>query len=114
MSTLFEKLTAANLPISSASENGEISGLPGVVMTQEQKQLFNDIILEHFHPTEYADLLVSRTDISQLKNEYQSTITQLQTIESATNPTNAQVVAAVKFTAKTLRLLLRLLARQYK
>lgn len=50
----------------------------------------------------------------QLKAEYTSTITTLQTIEGTTNPTNAQVVAAVKFLAKTLRLLLKFLAKQYK
>lgn len=32
-------------------------------------------------------------------------------IENATSPTNAQIIAAVKFLAKTLRLILKLLAR---
>jgi hypothetical protein len=53
----------------------------------------------------------SEIDKASLKAEYQATITQLQNIEAATNPTNAQVIAAVKFLAKTLRLLLKLLAR---
>jgi hypothetical protein len=112
--TLLEKLTAAGLPIASATESGEISGLPGIPMTQKQERIFQDILLEHFRPAEYAELLLSRSDESQLKSEYQATIAQLQTIENATNPTNAQVIAAVKFLAKTLRLLLKLLARQLK
>ncbi len=49
----------------------------------------------------------------QLKAEYINTIQTLQQIESAINPTNAQVIAAVKFMARTIRLLLKLLARQY-
>jgi hypothetical protein len=48
---------------------------------------------------------------AQIKAEYQATITQLLAIEAATNPTNAQVIAAVKFLAKTIRLLLKILAR---
>lgn len=47
----------------------------------------------------------------QLRTEYLNTISQLQNIEAATSPTNAQVIAAVKFLARTLRLLLKLLAR---
>ena len=54
MTTLFEKLTAAGLPIASASESGEISGLPGITMTPEQDELFRDICREHFHPVEFA------------------------------------------------------------
>lgn len=44
---------------------------------------------------------------------YQNTIDQLQQIENATNPTNAQVIAAVKFLAKTLRILIRLFVKFY-
>jgi hypothetical protein len=62
-----------------------------------------------------ADYLAKLNDQNttrlQIRTEYQTTITQLQSIEAATNPTNAQVIAAVKFLAKTLRLLLKLLAR---
>ena len=50
-------------------------------------------------------------DRQQLKAEYQATIDQLQNIENAQSPTNAQVVAAVKYLAKTIRLMLKLLAR---
>ena len=48
-----------------------------------------------------------------IKAEYKSAIDTLTQIENATSPTNAQVIAAMKFMAKTLRLLLRLLARRY-
>ena len=114
MATLFEKLIAANLPVESATESGAISMLPGAIMTDAQRSLFSDIILEHFQPSLYADLLVFRGDQQQLKNEYLSTIATLQQIEDTVSPTNAQVISAVKFIAKTLRLLLKLIVRLYK
>jgi len=46
-----------------------------------------------------------------LIKQYQSTLNTLGNIESAVNPTNAQLIAAVKFLANTLGLLLKLLAR---
>lgn len=52
-----------------------------------------------------------KIDRDKLRVEYLSTLNTLSQIENATSPTNAQVIAAVKFLAKTLRLLLRLLAR---
>lgn len=54
MSTLFEKLTAAGLPIASATEDGAISGLPSVSMTDTQRAQFDAIVNEHFDPTGYA------------------------------------------------------------
>lgn len=51
--------------------------------------------------------------IDQVKSEYSNTITTLLTIENTVSPTNAQVIAAVKFLAKTVRLILRFLARHY-
>lgn len=48
MTTLFQKLQAADLPISAATEDGAISGMPGVVMTQEQEETMQEIIREHF------------------------------------------------------------------
>ena len=53
----------------------------------------------------------SESSRDALKAEYQATISTLLQIENATSPTNAQVVVAVKFLAKTLRLLLKFLAR---
>lgn len=48
MVTLYEKLVAAGVPISEATEGGAISGMPGVVMTQEQEETMQEIIREHF------------------------------------------------------------------
>jgi len=52
-----------------------------------------------------------RANREQIKAEYVATLATLADIENAISPTNAQVIAAVKFMAKTLRLLLKMLAR---
>ena len=106
--TIFSELQAAGLPVISAAENGNISM---GIMSMDQQAIFQDILLRYFLPSAYAELQISKVDKQQLKDEYLATVTQLQSIEAATNPTNAQVIAAVKFLAKTLRLLLKLLAR---
>jgi hypothetical protein len=64
--------------------------------------------------TPTAEELDEEARTQQLKDEYQSTISTLQQIEGLTNPTNAQVVQAVKFLAKTQRLTLKLLARMIR
>lgn len=106
--TIFEKLVNAGIPVISANENGEIST---EILTADQEKTFKDILLEHFNPSKYAEILLERSDKAQLKAEYLNTIATLQQIEDAVNPTNGQVISAVKFLAKTLRLLLKLIAR---
>ena len=114
MATLYDKLIAAGLPVASATEAGLVDGMPGVPFTEAQRLKLEDILLEHFQPAVYADLLIYRADKTQLATEAQATITTLQNFEAVTNPTNAQVIAAVKFLAKTLRLILKFIVRQYK
>lgn len=63
MATLFEKLIAAGLPIGSATEDGAISGLPGVSMTDAQQAQFATIIHEHFNPTGYAAATTAKNAI---------------------------------------------------
>lgn len=112
MPTLFEKLTAAGLPIESASDEEGIH--IGTGITQDQIQLMGEILLQHQNPADYQTYLNGKTDRQQLKDEYLSTISTLTQIENASSPTNAQVITGVKFIAKALRLLLKLLARQYQ
>lgn len=114
MPTLFEKLTAAGLPIKSASDEEGVHLIAGAELTPAQSELMGELILQHQNPADYQIYLNSKTDRQQLKAEYQNTIDTLIQIENATSPTNAQVIAGVKFIAKTLRLLLKLLARQYQ
>lgn len=58
-------------------------------------------------------LSIADPETYQRKSTYLSTVATLTDIENAASPTNAQVIAAVRFMAKTLRLLLKLLVRQY-
>lgn len=108
--TLYEKLLAAELPVISADETGAVS--MGAI-TPEQQELFQDILLEHFQPDKYAELLEYRATRLALKDEYLAAITTLQNIQNATNPTNAQVIAAVKYEAKTLERLLKFMKANF-
>jgi len=111
--TLYEKLIAAGLPIAGATEQGEISGLPGTIFTDAQNQTMVDIILEHFKPAEYTALLAWRIDVQQLRDDYLAAIARLEQIENATTFTTNQVIAAIQDMAKYERLILKLLRRQY-
>ena len=108
--TLLSNLTTAGLPVSQAQEDGN-SITWSTPPTDEQMQLCRDIVLQYVDPTAQADIQAGRADRAQIKAELQATITQLKAIEDAVSPTNAQVIAAVKFLARTLRLMLKLLAR---
>lgn len=55
-----------------------------------------------------------QSTLTQLRNEYLDTISQLETIQNTANPTNAQVVAAVKYLAGRMELLLKFLKKQYQ
>lgn len=109
--TLYEKLIAAGLPIQSATEDGAITGLPGVAMTPAQIQTMNDIILEYFNPAEYADLIAWRTNAQELKAVYQDMIARLEQIQAASNPTNAQVIQAVKDEALYIERIMKVIKR---
>jgi len=110
--TLYEKLIAAGLPIASATEQGQISGLPGAVFTDEQIQTMNDVILEHLKPVEYAELIAYRADVQALRDDYLWAIGRLGQIQAAVNPTNAQVIQAIKDLAKIQERLLKFLKSQ--
>lgn len=113
MATLFERLTTAGLPVESASDEEGIRITPGIALTFEQSNLLGEIVLEHQDPTDYAEYLADKATRQQIRDGYLATIVQLETIENATSPTTAQVVAAVKFLAKTMRLLIKFLARRF-
>lgn len=53
--------------------------------------------------------IVADVDRQQLKSDYLNAITQLESIQNAVNPTNAQVISAVKFNSKTIEEVLKVL-----
>lgn len=114
MATLYEDLIAAGLPVESASLEHGVRLLPGSNMTLPQWNKLGEIVLSHQSPAAYTDLLQFRADRDQLKNEYQSTVNTLLDIENRANPTNAQVITAIRFLAKTVRIMLKLFVRIYK
>lgn len=113
--TIFEELQAAGLPVISADESGSISM---GYMTPQQKQQFDDIVLNHFDPTAYQNVLQQRTDLQALKDAYQDMITRLEQIQNAgvvpfTQTGFNQVVQAVKdeslYVERIMKFLKRLL-----
>lgn len=67
------------------------------------------------HVLDGADVTITAAPHkNNLRDEYAAAITTLTQIRDATSPTNAQVIAAVKYEAKILLLLLKLIARIYK
>lgn len=103
----------AGLPIISVNEIDGSDPVFSRALTDAEAQLYGELKLQYYDPTKYNELLDDRANKQQIRDEYQATITQLQTIETTTSPTNAQVVAAVKFLAKTLRILLKFIVRAY-
>lgn len=110
--TLQQKLLDANLPVISADENGSVSTGP---MTEDQRRVFQDILLEYFEPSKYAELLAERANMKALKDNYLTAIARLQQIQNAATTTNAQAVQAIKDMAliqeRTLKLLKKFLTK---
>lgn len=108
--TLLANLQAAGLPISDAAEDGN-SITWAASPTDLQLQSCRDIVLQYVDPTTYNNQQQDKTLRQQLQTDYQNTITQLEAIQNTASPTNAQVIAAVKYLAKTLELLIKILVR---
>lgn len=64
-------------------------------------------------PAEWQTYLtIADPDRAAWSGEYQTALDQLDTIANYAAPTNAQVIAAVKYMAKVLRILLKIIARK--
>lgn len=103
--TLYDSLIAAGLPVVSTASETQAT------FSRSLSDLEWEIVYNIIDPARANRINEQLANREQFKAEYQATIDQLTTIENTTNPTNAQVIAAVKYLAKTLRLLLKLLAR---
>lgn len=98
MATFIEKLNSENLPVISADNSGNVVMGP---MTPTQEDTYNDIILEHFMPSVWADVQQIRSNWNLVKSEYLNMITRLEQIQNAgaipfTSAGFNQVVQAVK------------------
>lgn len=98
MATLFETLTNAGLPVISAEENGAVQM---GAMTPIQQVMYDDILFQYFHPTEYAEWQITKADMQQIRDLYGAMMNRLGDIENAgTIPFTQQgftlVVNAVK------------------
>ena len=108
--TIFEKLQSAGLPVVSADESGAISM---GAMTPEQDEMFQNIILEHFNPTAYADKIERKENDTDFQTEFQNRIdglTQIATVAKPTTFTQADIGAmfdAIQDMARNQRAILK-------
>ena len=75
----------------------------------EKRKIYERVTGTVYIPT--PEELEEEARIQELRDGYQTAITRLAQIETAVNPTNTQVIAAIKDIAKFLRLTLKVLAR---
>ena len=81
--TLLEKLQAAGLPVISADESGACTMGD---MTDEQGDLFQRILIEHFNPERYAELLEREANAVDFSAEFQARIDRLTQIATVAKP----------------------------
>lgn len=111
--TILSQLQAANLPVISATEDGQI--VMGA-MTPDQNDTYNNIILSYFNPTAYADLQAIQVDKQQIKDAYQTMITRLEQIRTTTPSGTTtqilnQIVSAVQDEALYIERIMKVIAR---
>lgn len=102
---LHRELVTAGIPINGVDSNGNIYFM--ATATAEQRTQAAAILAAH-DPIDY-DAISDLANRQALKSSYQNMITRLEQIQSATNPTNAQVVAAVQDEAIFIERLLKVL-----
>lgn len=113
--SLDDQITIENYSAQKLDAQGEVIGTVNYLridstMTDAQVQATVSATLTPAEQTYLNDFI---SDKASLRAEYQSTLDSLQQIQDTVSPTNAQVVAGVKFIAKTIKLMLRILAKIY-
>lgn len=83
-------------------------------MTTEQREAYANIILQYFNPVEYQKITDQKVNIKAFEDEYQNALTTLDQIQGAPTLTNAQAIAAIKYLAKTMKIILKILYRMNK
>jgi len=104
--TLFQVLQTAGLPVEIAEEDGTVSM---GTMTDEQTQIFQDILLEYFQPAAHDEAQGHIVELTGFKDKYIETRDKLLQIES--DVTNQTAVEAIKILARNQRFILKLLFR---
>lgn len=104
MSALGDLCIAAGLPVLQADE-------VRVMFTRELTAAEDEIYLDILDPNRPTRRSEAQAAILQFKDEYEVAKARLLQIENATNPTNAQVIQAIRDMAKYERLLAKLIAK---
>lgn len=108
--TFFETIQAAGLPIISVNADGSDPVFTRA-LTDEELAQYTELKLQYFDPAAYAELLQKRADYQKIKDEYINMINRLEQIQAAVNPTNAQVVQAIKDEALYIERIMKFIKR---
>jgi len=103
--TLFTDLQNAGLPV--FSTNGETQATFTRTLTPQEEDIYENLL----DPGRQARLIEQTTSMTQIRSEYQNMITRLEQIQAANNPTNAQIIQAVKDEALYIERLMKVLAK---
>jgi len=102
--SLFTDLQAAGLPV-------ELLPDSSFTFTRSLSDNESEIYYDLLDPTRPIRRAEQQAALVQFKDEYEAAKARLLQIENATNPTNAQVIAAIRDMAKYERLMAKLLAK---
>ena len=94
--TFKDTVLAAGLPIQSVNEIDGSNPVFPRALTDEEVTKYSELRLQYYKPAEYSELLQGRIDLQQLKDAYMTMVNRLEQIQAAGNPTNAQLVQAIK------------------
>jgi hypothetical protein len=125
---LLDDLLALELP---AADDGNGGITFARRLHPHERAQYQAVRIKYADPATQAAAIAKRPDLAQVLNnsdvtitatphknnlraEYANAIDTLTQIRDATSPTNAQVIAAVKYEAKVLLLLLKFIARIYR
>ena len=108
--TLYDDLLAEGLPVISVSDKNEITM---GTMTDDQKLIYDAVLLQYFHPNDYPDVLERRKNKRDIALLFPFVLNKLKTYSTMTNATAADLQEQAKFNAKILRQILLVLQDQF-
>ena len=123
---LLEDLQDEGLPATGFDEKGR--PIYSRILTNQERSTAQALRIEYMDADARAAALLARPDLAarldfvkrdlpnrrDLRDKYQDALTDLDKIINAETMTAAQVVQAVKFLARTVKFILKMIARQYR
>jgi hypothetical protein len=109
--TLLEELQAVGLPVISVSPTNEITMGE---MTEDQKRLYRAVLLHHFSPYDFPDIVDVVQFRLDLKNNYADIILHLLSYSTWTNASLPELRTQMKYISYLLYRVMRALEHPIK